>query len=221
MTESSKKMEDIYEEFSNQVDRINYLIKQFTDLEETNGKQKKDRYYWNSHLSTLSINIWAGQVKYLELQKKEASLKKAISKVTNVIDLKQQELKDLITKRTTYFTKQCDKFRVKGIRYTNNFLHAQTEYTNKNLHEQIEEFQKQYQQMYNELPTFTEKLSNLETISNSEETETALKVNFVLTNITTINTYKLLQITCAQNMLRKLENEIKQKRMILNNVQNK
>lgn len=37
----------------------------------------------------------------------------------------------------------------------------------------------------------------------------------------TINTYKLLQITCAQNMLRKLENEIKQKRMILNNVQNK
>lgn len=88
-------------------------------MEETNGKQKKDRYYWNSHLSTLSMNIWAGQVKYLELQKKEASLKKAISKATNVIDLKQQELKDLITKRTTYFTKQWFDFFSKEIVYFN------------------------------------------------------------------------------------------------------
>lgn len=32
MTESSKKMEDIYEEFTNQVDRINYLIKQVVVL---------------------------------------------------------------------------------------------------------------------------------------------------------------------------------------------
>lgn len=65
------------------------------------------------------MNIWAGQVKYLELQKKEASLKKSISKATNVIDLKQQELKDLITKRTTYFTKQWFNFISKEIVYFN------------------------------------------------------------------------------------------------------
>lgn len=52
------------------------------------------------------MNIWAGQVKYLELQKKEANLRNEISEIIEIIKFQQQELKNLTKERTIYFTKQ-------------------------------------------------------------------------------------------------------------------
>ncbi|XP_026297079.1 uncharacterized protein LOC113218845, partial [Apis mellifera] len=188
MSQSSKKIEDVYEEFNNQADRINYLIKRFTELKETICKYKKIRNYWESHYSTLSMNIWAGQVKYLELQKKETNLRNEISEMIEIIKFQQQELKNLTKERTIYFTKQCDKFRIMDMKYTNNFLRAQKEYSNENLIKDIQEFQKKYEKIYSELPILKEKLIKLKTLcdlndlNSKKETEEILKINLVLTN---------------------------------------
>ncbi|XP_043510029.1 uncharacterized protein LOC122528704 [Frieseomelitta varia] len=223
MIESSEKIQNIYEELDN-ADRINYLIKQFAELKEKICKQKKDRYYWKSHFSTLLTNIWAGQIKYLELHKKEIDLRNRISEVTNMVKLRQQKLKDLSTKRMVYFTEQCDKYRIKSITFANNFLHAQKKYSNRNLNREIREFREEYQEMYNEMPILAKKLENLETLCDlnklsSEEAEEISKINLVLSSITKTNTSKLLQLTYVQNTLKKLENEIKQKKTTFSSLQ--
>ena len=87
------------------VTNISYCWK-FAELKEKICKQKKDRYYWKSHFSTLLTNIWTGQIKYLELHKKEIDLRNRISEVINMVKLRQQKLKDLSTKRMVYFTEQ-------------------------------------------------------------------------------------------------------------------
>lgn len=85
---------------------ISFYFRKFTELKETIYKYKKIRNYWESHYSTLSMNIWTGQIKYLELRKKEANLRNEISEIIEIIKFQQQELKNLIKERTIYFTKQ-------------------------------------------------------------------------------------------------------------------
>lgn len=85
---------------------LSFYFRKFTELKETICKYKKIRNYWETHYSTLSMNIWTGQVKYLELQKKEANLRNEISKIIEIIKFQQQELKNLTKERTIYFTKQ-------------------------------------------------------------------------------------------------------------------
>ncbi|OAD56399.1 Nuclear cap-binding protein subunit 2, partial [Eufriesea mexicana] len=88
----------------------------------------------------------------------------------------------------------------------------------------IQQIQQEYQKIHNRLPTFMAKLITLGTLcslnnlTSVEETQEVLKINIVLRSITESNNSKFLQVTFVQDLLKKLENEVKQKKIILNNI---
>ncbi|KOC66625.1 hypothetical protein WH47_00933 [Habropoda laboriosa] len=171
------------------------------------------------------MHIWAGQVKYTELRKKEAELRSAISEIIKIIDFKEEELKSLTMNRTTHFFERCNNFRISSTKYVNNFLRAQKEYV-KNLFKDIHEFHEEYNKICHELLILKETLTNTETLCGfndlnfNRETETIVKISGVLANITKNNNSKFLKITSTQDMLRKLKNEIKENENALNTFPN-
>ncbi|XP_076546273.1 uncharacterized protein LOC117611838 [Osmia lignaria lignaria] len=219
MAEFSVNVEEVSD---NQADRINCLIKEYTELKKMINKYKTSRYYWELHYSTLSINIWSGQIKYTKLQENETRLRTSIIESTKLTDFKEQELKNLIAKRGIYFSEQCDNFRIKSTKFTDNFLRAQKEYSVDILTKDIKQYCDEYEKTNKELLELKNKLTKLEIdcgfncLSLAEENDEILKINAVLIDVRENNNIKLLKIKSAQDMLKGLKNEIKQKKMLTN-----
>ncbi|CAK9813349.1 hypothetical protein ANTPLA_LOCUS7805 [Anthophora plagiata] len=226
MTEVPENMEDVCKESNDQTDRINYLIKEFTLLKETIKKFKKNRYDWELYFSTLTMHIWAGQVKYTELQKKEAELRSAVSETIKISDFKEQELKSLTMQRTSHFFEQCNEFQDGGTKHANNFLRAQGEYTSENLFKDIHEYREKCNKISHELLMLKETLRNLETLCGfndlnfTGDTENIMKINNALANITANNNSRFLKITSTEGVLKKLKNEIKENKKVLDTYPN-
>ncbi|CAK9821383.1 hypothetical protein ANTRET_LOCUS121 [Anthophora retusa] len=226
MSEVSKNMEDVYKESNDQTERINHLIKEFMLLKETIKKYKKNRYYWESNFSILTMHIWAGQVKYTELQKKEIELRSAVSETIKIIDFKEQELKNLTMQRTSHFFEQCNEFQDGGTKHANNFLRAQGEYTSENLFKDIHEYREKYNKISHELLMLKDTLRNLETLCGFNDLnligdiENIVKINNVLANITANNNSRFLKITSTEGVLKKLKNEIKENKKALDTFPN-
>ncbi|XP_076669438.1 uncharacterized protein LOC143369420 [Andrena cerasifolii] len=212
---------EVGENVNNRADRINYLIKQLTGLTEAINKNKNDQHFWESQSSGLSASIWAHQIKYNELEKVESQMRNDVSTATKVIDFKQQELRDLRTKRAEYFSKQCDNFRARSTNYTDKILRAPEAYSTANLLKDIEQYREEYKHIERTLPTLKKKLENLETrcglnCLNSVDVKEILEVDMILNDITKVNENKMQEIQLAQNTLKTLKEEIKQKTTSLN-----
>ncbi|XP_076635712.1 uncharacterized protein LOC143348885 [Colletes latitarsis] len=221
---SGENEEELYRESNNKVDRINVLIKQLMELKDAINKCKRNRYYWESHFSVLSMNIWAGQIKYRELQKKEARIREAISKATKLAKFKQQELRSLKLERAEFSSGQWRNFQIKCADYKDNFVDAHMQYSIQNLSGNIEQYQKDYNKIQDELLIQSKELESLKMehdsicLNSDGDTDEILIINILLRDIMVNNNNNMLhKIKSTQRTLKKLENKIKQKKAVLNN----
>ncbi|XP_076749596.1 uncharacterized protein LOC143422678, partial [Xylocopa sonorina] len=223
--ESMEEMADNCENFNNRIDEINHLIEKLMKLKESINKYKKIRNFWNLRFFSLSMVIWTDQVKYEELQKTEANCRIIICTAIKLIKFKEHKLKNFIGKRKSYFLEQCGQLHVKGSKYADNFWRAQTEYSSESLSKDIKRYQEEYKKTHDELPTLTNKLTNLEILCGLnnpyKETEEVLKMNTVLTSIKENENNKLFKIMSTLKILEKLKEEIQQKKKALNSIQAK
>ncbi|CAL7948890.1 unnamed protein product [Xylocopa violacea] len=222
-----EKIADNCEKLSkdNRTDEINYLIKKLVELKETIDKYKDMKGFWNLHFFSLSMVIWADQLKCQQLQKTEANSRITIRTAIKFVRFKERKLKNFRVRRKSHFLKECGQLHIIGWIYADNFWPLQIEYSSENLSKDIKRYQEENKKIHDQLPILADKLTNLEILCGltnpCKVTEEVSKISTVLASMTENEDNTLSKIMSTLNILKKFKEEIRQKKKALNSIRNK
>lgn len=120
--------EKIHEEGSGQVDRINAAIRQLGEERDRVNKSEGILRYWKLQHSALSTSRWVKELKWNELEKEEARRRATVSERISLDHVKQEELRELRSRKEQQWSEQCANFHAICKEYGLKFLKAQLEY---------------------------------------------------------------------------------------------
>ncbi|XP_071572683.1 uncharacterized protein [Temnothorax nylanderi] len=210
------------EEVENPGSEINSYIKQFMMLRKSIEKSNKEIQYWRNQKSKLLESNCNIETNFDKLSRQVSDIEEKILENTKIHVSKKQELRDLQSARTNMSHTQWNDC-LSGIEsYANDFSQWITNYSGHVLMKEIESHEKECRKVGEELAILKQELEamteecDLNYIEANVDDNDLSNLNNIISDVKSNNNNLVKKIRLEEDTLNKIQNKIKQSKIVLN-----